>query len=136
MTNVKQAVPFFMVADMEASLRFYVDGLGFRMTKRWEPRGFIEWCWLELGGVAIMLQQYREGNLPEQARGLGVSTCFQCADALALYKDFTANGLMPKKPFVGNGMWVVVIKDPDGYTLDFESETRVAEETEYDPAVH
>jgi lactoylglutathione lyase len=29
--NVKQAVPFFGVTDMEASLRFYVDGLGFKM---------------------------------------------------------------------------------------------------------
>jgi lactoylglutathione lyase len=26
--NVKQAVPFFGVSNMEASLRFYVDGLG------------------------------------------------------------------------------------------------------------
>jgi catechol 2,3-dioxygenase-like lactoylglutathione lyase family enzyme len=31
-SNVEQAVPFFMVSDMDASLRFYVDGLGFEMT--------------------------------------------------------------------------------------------------------
>ena len=31
--NVEQAVPFFMVTKMEASLRFYVDGLGFETTK-------------------------------------------------------------------------------------------------------
>ena len=37
--NVTQAVPFFMVANMEASLRFYVDGLGFEMTRKWTPRG-------------------------------------------------------------------------------------------------
>ena len=30
--NVKQAVPFFMVTNIEASLRFYVDGLGFTVT--------------------------------------------------------------------------------------------------------
>ena len=47
--NIIQAVPFFMVTDMEASLRFYVEGLGFTMTKKWIPRGKIEWCWLELG---------------------------------------------------------------------------------------
>ena len=35
--NVRQAVPFFHVKDIEASLRFYVDGLGFTMTRRWEP---------------------------------------------------------------------------------------------------
>ncbi len=27
--NVQQAVPFFRVASIEDSLRFYVDGLGF-----------------------------------------------------------------------------------------------------------
>jgi len=31
--NVKQAVPFFHVSNMEESLRFYVDGLSFEMTK-------------------------------------------------------------------------------------------------------
>jgi lactoylglutathione lyase len=28
-------------------------------------------------------------------------------------------------------MWVVVLKDPDGYTLDFESPTDAAEDSEY-----
>ena len=31
--NVKQAVPFFGVTNMEASLRFYVDGLGFKVLQ-------------------------------------------------------------------------------------------------------
>ena len=35
--NVKQSVPFFMVTDMQASLRFYVDGLGFTQTIEWTP---------------------------------------------------------------------------------------------------
>jgi catechol 2,3-dioxygenase-like lactoylglutathione lyase family enzyme len=35
--NVKQAVPFFMVTNIEASLRFYVDGLGFTLTNAWRP---------------------------------------------------------------------------------------------------
>ena len=47
--NVRQAVPFFNVKDIEASLRFYVEGLGFTMTQHWNPDGRIRWCWLELG---------------------------------------------------------------------------------------
>ena len=35
--NVKQAVPFLGVTNMEASLRFYVDGLGFKMNRWWIP---------------------------------------------------------------------------------------------------
>ena len=134
--NVKQAVPFFWVADMAASLRFYVDGLGFARTKEWTPHGAVEWCWLERDGAALMLQQYRAGKVPEDRRGVGVSVCFQCGDALTLYREFTQRGLVPRRPFVGNGLWVVALTDPDGYHIDFESETDVPEETEYDPAQH
>src|SRR5882762_6695344 len=56
--NIKQAMPFFWVSDMAASLRFYVNGLGFTMANKWEPRGTIEWCWLQRDGVALMLQEY------------------------------------------------------------------------------
>ena len=127
--NVEQAVPFFMVTDMEVSLRFYVDGLGFEMTKKWTPRGRIEWCWLQLGGAAMMLQEFGKDHVPEGKPGLGVSVCFQCKDTLALYHGFKSRGIQPKNPFVGNGMWVTIVSDPDGYKLDFESPTNVAEET-------
>ena len=36
--NIKQAVPFFMVKDMEASVNFYVKGLGFSMTESWTTK--------------------------------------------------------------------------------------------------
>jgi lactoylglutathione lyase len=129
--NVEQAVPFFMVTNMEASLRFYVDGLGFEMTKKWTPRGRIEWCWLQLGGAALMLQEFGKDRVAADKLGQGVSVCFQCKDALALYHGFKSRGIQPKNPFVGNGMWVTVVSDPDGYKLDFESPTDVPEETEY-----
>jgi lactoylglutathione lyase len=133
--NIKQAVPFFMVQDMETSLRFYIDGLGFTITNTWEPRGKIEWCWLQRDGVALMLQEPRRDIHPRQEHkekvGNGVSICFQCEDAIALYHEFTQRGLKPKEPFVGNNMWVVCLEDTDGFNLDFESVTDVPEETKY-----
>jgi lactoylglutathione lyase len=133
--NIKLAVPFFGVADMEVSMRFYIDGLGFTMTNQWTPRGKIEWCWLERDAVSLMIQGPGADKIPprekEVAPKSGPSICFQCDDALALYHEFKERGLNVKEPFVGNGMWVVVLKDPDGYTLDFESLTDVKEETMY-----
>jgi len=128
--NVEQAVPFFMVRSMETSLRFYVDGLGFTMTKQWVPRGHIEWCWLQIGGAALMLQEYREGRVPEGKLGTGVSVWFQCKDAIAIYREVCSRGVEAKRPFVGNGMWDTSVVDPDGYSLHFESPTDVPEETE------
>lgn len=127
--NVKQAVPFLTVTDMDKSLTFYTAGLGFEVKMKWEPRGRIEWCWLELGHAALMLQEYR--NPPPEKLGEGVSVVFMCQDALKLYAEFVSNGLTPDEPVVGNTLWVVGLKDPDGYSLVFESPTEVPEETTY-----
>jgi catechol 2,3-dioxygenase-like lactoylglutathione lyase family enzyme len=134
--NVKQAVPFFGVKDIDASLRFYVEGLGFRLANKWTPDGErVRWCWLELDEVVVMLQEYwkdgKPGGAPAGALGQGVSVCFMCADAIAIYHEAKARGLTPQTPFVGNNLWVTSLVDPDGYRLDFESPTDVAEDTVY-----
>ena len=129
-TNVQRAVPFFMVVNMECSLNFYVDGLDFEVKNKWEPRGTIEWCWLQLGNTALMLQEYRQ-NPPPEKLGVGVGIYFICEEALEIYKQVIARGLSVNEPFVGNRMWVVSLRDPDGYNIFFESDTNVAEETMY-----
>jgi len=133
--NVRQAVPFFAVSNIETSLRFYVDGLGFKMTNRWIDEGRLRWCWLELGRVALMLQEFRtEGHdswVPQGKVGEGVTICFICNDALTIYRDAKSRGIDPSRPFVGNGMWVTSLKDPDGYRINFESSTDIPEDTEF-----
>ncbi|HET9743995.1 MAG TPA: VOC family protein [Terriglobales bacterium] len=140
--NVREAVPFFGVSNMEASLKFYIDGLGFTMKHWWvpdrpedHPDGRIRWCWLTLGKTALMLQEFwKEGhhaNVPKEKLGAGVSINFQCADSLALYREFKSRGVsIPKRPFVGNGLWNVNVTDPDGYQLYFASPTDAPEESE------
>ncbi|MFZ1133775.1 MAG: VOC family protein [Candidatus Korobacteraceae bacterium] len=131
--NLKQVVPFLGVTDMERSLRFYVDGLAFVLKNKWEPEGKIRWCWLTRGGASLMLQEFVKdghgGRRPDGVLGQGVNLCFQCEDAIALYREFRSRGLEAREPFVGNSMWVTGISDPDGYKLDFESATDVPEET-------
>jgi catechol 2,3-dioxygenase-like lactoylglutathione lyase family enzyme len=133
--EVKQAVPFFAVSNMENSLQFYVDGLGFEMAQKWVDEGTVRWCWLQRGGAGLMLQDFRrEGGQawsPEGKLGTGVAVMFICTDAVAIYHEAKARGLRPSRPFVGNGMWVTSFRDPDGYHVDFESYTDVPEETEY-----
>ncbi len=133
--NVQQAVPFLQVTSMPVSLRFYVDGLGFTKTREWMHEGRLRWCWLELGDAAIMLEEFwTEGphaNVPPGKLGQGVSVCFICRDALALFHQFRARAVRASTPFVGNRMWVTSVSDPDGYQLHFESLTDTPEETVY-----
>ncbi|HUQ19319.1 MAG TPA: VOC family protein [Gemmatimonadaceae bacterium] len=131
--NVKQAVPLFGVGDIKASARFYVEGMGFNMSNSWTPDGKLRWCWLDLGNAAVMLQEFWKdadhSNTPTSKVGVGISINFICSDALSIYREFKSRGIEVARPFVGNGMWVTGVTDPDGYQLYFESPTDVAEET-------
>ncbi|MDH4351414.1 MAG: VOC family protein [Gemmatimonadota bacterium] len=96
----------------------------------------MRWWWLKRGGAALMLQDFRRENgtfwSPDGPLGLGVSVMFVCDDALAMYPQMTARGLRASRPFVGNGMWVTSLQDPDGYRVEFESTTDVPEGTTLD----
>ena len=132
-TAVREVVPFLAVADMGASLAFYVDGLGFSMEGKWVDGSVLRWCQLRLGGASLMLQQFRTSGHDARrfgtAKGEGVVLCFFCADAVAFYRAVRERGLDATEPQVGNAMWVTELRDPDGYRLLFESDTDVAEET-------
>jgi len=129
-TNVKQAVPFFVIASMDSSLNFYIKGLDFKLKRKWGPQGKIEWCWLNLDNASVMLQEYRHKPLDEKS-GKGVSIYFICEDALTIYNRIISRKVPAAEPFVGNNMWIFWVKDPDGYNIFFESHTDVPEETTY-----
>jgi hypothetical protein len=80
-----------------------------------------------------MLQQFaREGHdswVPEGKVGEGVSLWFLCDDALAMYSELRSRGIDCSEPQVGNGMWVTMLADPDGYRLNFESPANAPEDT-------
>ena len=121
--RVNEVVPFFAVKDMEKSVVFYIDGLGFEFKNKWVEDGVIRWCHLLIGEAGLMLQQFRD------KKGEGVTLCFFCDDAVGFYQDVTSRGIDASEPFVGNMMWVTEMTDPDGYELLFESPTNVVEGT-------
>ena len=43
---------------MERLLQYCVEGLGFTRVKQWIVDGNIRWCWVTLGGAALMLQEF------------------------------------------------------------------------------
>ena len=61
------------------------------MTLKWIHDGKLRWCWLQLGGAALMLQEFwtdgPQANVPKGKLGEGVSVCFICRDALAIYRE-------------------------------------------------
>ena len=54
--DVQGVCPYFEVYDMPASLRFYIDQLGFGLVNHAPHRGGDDpyryhWCWLRLGAA-------------------------------------------------------------------------------------
>jgi lactoylglutathione lyase len=133
MGNVTEVVPLLGVTSMERSLGYYVDGLGFTMQNKWVVKGKVRWCWLALGGAALMLQEFtKDGHhswAPQGKLGEGVSLNFQCEDAIAIYHEVTSRGIAASEPQVGNARWVTSLSDPDGYRIYFGSPTDTPEET-------
>jgi len=116
---------------MARSVRFYVDGLGFKMTSQWVKEGKLRWCWMERGGAALMIQEFpTEGHdsyVPSGKRGEGVTLYFICKDAVAYYEEIAGRGIQATEPRVENRMHCIHLADPDGYRLSFESPTEEPE---------
>jgi lactoylglutathione lyase len=126
--NVTAVVPLLRVTNMERSLIFYIDGLGFAIQNRWVPDGRLRWCRLSLGFAALMLQEAVNAN--REKPGTGAALYFQCTDALAIYRDAAARGIQAlREPQVGNFAWEVFFADPDGYKINFSSPSDLPEET-------
>ena len=119
---VRQLRPLLAVQDIQRSVEFYRDRLGFTLTGEAENEGKMFWCSMERGGSAIMLQQAEEEDGPAEGRGRGISFYFICDDADAVHAELISRGLKLSPPSVAYyGMKQVVVPEPDGYYLCFES---------------
>tara|TARA_R110000850_G_scaffold22210_41_gene65322 strand:+ start:4473 stop:4862 length:390 start_codon:yes stop_codon:yes gene_type:complete len=121
---VQELVPLLFVEDIDDSIEFYTDKLGFEVSLKWEPEGKVLWCRMGRGSAALMLQPAcpdEDGVREERIKGVGFF--FLCDDAQAMYDEFSANGLNLEPPQVAfYGMNQLFLKDPDGYELCFQNQ--------------
>lgn len=123
-TSIRQIWPLLTVQDIERSVEFYRDRLGFTVVGRAESEGRLFWCRLERGGVSLMLQQAEVEDGPAAGRGRGVSLYFLCDDVDGLHAELQARGLSLKPPTPASyGMKQLFVPEPDGCSICFECPT-------------
>jgi catechol 2,3-dioxygenase-like lactoylglutathione lyase family enzyme len=125
-TVIRQLWPLLEVRDIDRSVAFYRDRLGFTVVAHdAESGGRMNWCRLERGGASIMLQGPGEPNDDSAGvRGQGVCLYFICDDADAMYAELSLRGAQLDPPRVAYyGMKQLYVPEPDGYALCFESPT-------------
>jgi len=133
--DIRGVCPYFEVYDMPASLRFYIDQLGFTLVDHAPHRGGDDpyryhWCWLRLGAADLMLNTVYESDeerptREEHLRRRGhrdACLYFGCPDVDAAYAELTARGVVIGQPpkVAPYGMKQMYFKDPDGFGLCFQ----------------
>ena len=127
--NVRATVPLLYTGDIECSLAFYCDKLGFTLQNRWDTEGRLAWCLLAMEGAQLMLQRAE----PEDLTGLDagrsdIALFFVCEDVDALHERFLNRGVAAKPPAVAfYGMRQVIVRDPDGRSICFERPVEASE---------
>lgn len=122
--TIRQLWPLLTVEDIDRSIAFYQDKLGFSVAGRADDDGRLFWCRLERGGATIMLQQGDEEDGSAGGRGRGVAFFFVCDDAERLHAELSSRGEQLAPVAVAEyGMKQLVVPEPDGYSICFESPT-------------
>ncbi|MCZ8193802.1 MAG: bleomycin resistance protein [Brevundimonas sp.] len=121
-------VPEVTCTDLQASLIFYRDALGFEVLYQRPEDGF---AYLELGDAQLMLEQGFAGWLTgplERPFGRGINLQIEVLDARKLEARLKASGCplfrtcqdaWYRDGDVEHGQIEFLVQDPDGYLLRF-----------------
>ncbi|MDB4898554.1 MAG: putative glyoxalase family protein [Gemmatimonadetes bacterium] len=115
--DVGRATPILRVSDLDASLAYYADALGFE--QEWRARGFAS---VRRGRGSIMLCEGDQGHL-------GAWIWIAVSDADALHAELRARGAIIRHPPT-NYPWEsreLHVADPDGNVLRLGSDLKPGE---------
>jgi len=120
--------PLLLVYDMQVSLDFYCNKLGFSLVSvAGEPPDFI-WALVRLNDVELMMEPiYPKDRRPENpdplrsAHHRDTVLYFGCPNIDESYSHLKAHGITLNEPRIAPyGMHQLYFNDPDGYLLCFQ----------------
>jgi uncharacterized glyoxalase superfamily protein PhnB len=131
--EIQAITPLLNVRDVEASLAFYRDALGFEVLHSWAPADRVRWMRLKNGSVELMLNTSHNAladELAGQRRFASPSFTevvlyLQVPDVDDLFRSLEEQGFTVSEPFDADyGMREFHARDLDGYELAFTSPLR------------
>jgi uncharacterized glyoxalase superfamily protein PhnB len=121
------ASPGFTVGDLEKSLAWYRDVVGFVVEERWEHEGKVTGVSLRAGDVVFMIGQddWKKGRDRKKGEGFRLY-CTTTQDVDALAKRIEARGgTLDQEP--RNQPWGTrdfAVTDPDGFKITIGADTK------------
>ena len=122
--NLLNIRPFFIVNDLQASIAYYRDRLGFQLDFEGPADGPF-YAGLSRDQAGVMLKAIATGVPPVPNHVRHASARWDAyvftRDPDALYQEFDRRGAVFVTPlsFIDDGLWGFEIADADGYVLAF-----------------
>jgi uncharacterized glyoxalase superfamily protein PhnB len=120
--RLRKIAPSLTATDLQRSIAFYRDVLGFVIGEEWRQDGVLAGCEIHAGSVTFMLGQddFKKGR--DRQKGVGSRFyCHTAQDVDRLAAEIKARGgMLDQEPQdMPWGERVFMITDPDGFKLTF-----------------
>jgi catechol-2,3-dioxygenase len=116
--RLRSICPTLTAGDIERSMAFYVEGLGFHVEERWEEDGKLLGVMLLAGASRIGLSQDDWAKGRDRKKGVGFHIYAETEQDLAqLAERARGKGLEVDGPKEQWGALAVSLVDPDGFKL-------------------
>ena len=122
--NLVSISPFFIVKDLEVSVAFYRDRLGFQVDFQ-GPEGDVYYAGVRRDGVGIMLKAITPDVLPcpnhTRHPWARWDAYVYTLNPDPLFEEFRGRGVsfVKELSFIDDGLWGFEITDADGYVVAF-----------------
>ena len=123
------ARPVFHVADVESSLRFYIDQLGFTTPWRYQENGKVYVAQVDRSDCAVILSSQWPEKIGKGLLFISLNADPQTREAAIAALDALRVELEAKGVPVKDGSWgyrLLVVDDPDGNQLFFNYPSETA----------
>jgi predicted lactoylglutathione lyase len=122
--NLASITPFFIVKDLQVSIAYYVERLGFQLDFQ-GPDGDRYYACVIRDGIGIMLKAILPDVLPcpnhTRHPWARWDAYIYTLDPDTLFDEFRKRGVsfVKELSFIDDGLWGFEIADADGYVLAF-----------------
>ena len=122
--NLASISPFFIVKDLQVSIAYYVERLGFQVEFQ-GPADDVYYAGVSRDGIGIMLKAVLPDVLPQPNRTRHEwarwDAYIYTLDPDTLFDEFSQRGASFVKTlsFIDEGLWGFEVTDGDGYVLAF-----------------
>jgi uncharacterized glyoxalase superfamily protein PhnB len=117
--RLRSMMPTFTVNDIQRSLAWYQDGLGFYVDQRWEKNGRLEGVELKAGSCQLGLSQDDFSKGRDRQKGVGFRIwCETAQDVDAIAERLrTFGGTIVEEPGEKWSQYSFTAQDPDGFKI-------------------